>query len=358
MGSGEVHPGFVEAIYEETEGNPFFLTELIRHLDSEGKLLDASGDWRRDFSPQDWDIPESVRVVIQRRLDSLTDETRRVLTVAAVAGRDFTYDLLETLDEVPSESLLDGLDEGVRVGMIEEAEGAVARFRFSHQMTRQTLYDHNGLDGSATTCESAKRWKAWRLRSRTRLLITSGRPVPWLIRQDAALLVLAGDKAGRMAAWEAAAEYYDQALQLTPADQEHERAGLLRRLGEAESGRGNWENAVANLSEAMELYERLKDAETVGWIAYSLRRLYGARGQFAEASEVVQRGLGALGEADTEAAPSGPGGVHPQRLRRDGRSGASAEPVHGDGGAVGQARSQRVRRLHPRHALPELHPPV
>ena len=303
MGSGEVHPGFVEAIYEETEGNPFFLTELIRHLDSEGKLLDDNGEWRRDFSPQDWDIPESVRVVIQRRLDSLTDETRRVLTVAAVAGRDFTYDLIESLDEVPSESLLDGLDEGVRLGMIEEAEGAVARFRFSHQMTRQTLYDQ--LSGLRRQRHHLRIGEALE-----RMATAEPEEIAYHFRQAGAManpgkkqryLVLAGDKAGRMAAWEAAAEYYDEALQLTPADQEHERAGLLRRLGEAESGRGNWEKAVANLSEAMELYERLRDAETVGWIAYSLRRLYGARGQFAEASEVVQRGLGALGEADTEA---------------------------------------------------------
>ncbi|HSP54103.1 MAG TPA: hypothetical protein VLS25_00815, partial [Dehalococcoidia bacterium] len=104
----------------------------------------------------------------------------------------------------------------------------------------------------------------------------------------------------RMAAWEAAADYYGEALQLAPDENEQERARLLRVLGEAEGGKGGWEKAVASLNEAMLLFDKLGDTETVGWIAYSLRRLYGARGQFTEASEVVRRGLEVLGEADSE----------------------------------------------------------
>lgn len=303
MGSGEIPDGLAEAIYGETEGNPFFVIELINHLHSEGKLLGPGGEWRRDFSHGDWDIPESVRVVIQRRLDGLSDATRRVLTVAAVVGRDFTYDLLETVDEVPLESLLDALEEGIRMGMIEEAEGAAARLRFCHQLTRLTLYDQ--LSGLRRQRHHLRIGEAME-----RIAAVEPEEIAYQLRQAGTMappektrryLALAGDKARRMAAWEAAAEYYDQALQLTANDQYQERAGLLRRLGEAESGKGDWAKAVANLSEAMDLFERIRDAESVGWIAYSLRRLYGARGQFTEASDVVQRGLAALGDADSEA---------------------------------------------------------
>jgi class 3 adenylate cyclase len=139
MGSGEPPADLVEAIHEQTGGNPFFVTELVNHLDAEGKLFGPGGEWLQPPSKDDWETPQSVRVVIQRRLSSLSAPTRRVLTTAAAVGKDFSYDLLETSTDIPSEELLDGLEEGIRMGIIEETEGAAARFRFTRQLTRQTL---------------------------------------------------------------------------------------------------------------------------------------------------------------------------------------------------------------------------
>jgi tetratricopeptide (TPR) repeat protein len=113
-------------------------------------------------------------------------------------------------------------------------------------------------------------------------------------------LALAGDKASRAAAWERAAEYYREAFELTPVEEAGERAQLLRHLGEARSGFGDWEGAVASWREAMDAFERLGDREAVGWIGFFLRKLYGFRGQFDEASAVVQRSLDVLGDDDTE----------------------------------------------------------
>lgn len=302
LGSGHAPSSFVEAVRDETEGNPFFVTELVNHLASEGALLDDGGEWRRDFSPHSLNMPESVRMVIQRRLDTLGEVTRRVLTLAAVAGRDFTYDLLEAMEEVPPESLLDGLDEAIRMGMIEEVEHDATRFRFSHLLTRQTLYDQltrlRQQRFHLRVAESMDQMGGWEPEDIANHLLRAGNMAP--PEKTRRYLSMAGDKARRMAAWEAAAEYFAQALELIAGDHEEERAGLLRRLGEAESGKGNWEAAVANLNGAMSLFESLGDTETVAWIAYSLRRLYGARGQFAEASGVVEKGLRALGDADSE----------------------------------------------------------
>ena len=139
MGSGDPPAELVEAIHEQTGGNPFFVTELVNHLDAEGKLFGPDGDWRQALSQGEWEIPESVRVVIQRRLSSLSEETRKVLTVAAAVGKEFSYEMLEAVGEVSSEELLDGLEEGIRMGVIEETEGAAPRFRFTRQFTRQTL---------------------------------------------------------------------------------------------------------------------------------------------------------------------------------------------------------------------------
>jgi predicted ATPase/class 3 adenylate cyclase len=301
MSSGEPPSDLAETLYRETSGNPFFVTELINHLDAEGKLFGPDGEWRQDFSGEGWDVPESVRVVTQRRLNSLSEETRRVLTVASVAGRDFTYDLMEALEEIPADDLLDGLDEAIRMGMIEETEGAAARFRFTHELTRQTLYDD---------LSSLRRRK---LHLRVGEAMEAGRAEPEQMayhfnraegmapaEKTRHYLTLAGNKASRTAAWEGAAAYYQQALDLTSESEDGERAELLRRLGEAQSGSGEWESAVAAWKAAIEAFDKLENREAVGWIGFSLRRLYGARGQFDEASEVVERSLSAVGGADSE----------------------------------------------------------
>jgi predicted ATPase len=67
LGAGPPPQGLARTVFEDTEGNAFFVTELISHLQSEGALLDESGAWRQDFLAGQWDVPDSVRAVIQRR---------------------------------------------------------------------------------------------------------------------------------------------------------------------------------------------------------------------------------------------------------------------------------------------------
>jgi len=139
MGSGEPPAELVEAIREQTGGNPFFLTEFVNHLDADGKLFGPDGEWRPARFENDWEIPPNVREIVQLRLSSLSAATRKVLTAAAAVGNDFSYDMLETSTKISSEELLDGLEEGIRIGEIEETEGAADRFRFTRRVTRQIL---------------------------------------------------------------------------------------------------------------------------------------------------------------------------------------------------------------------------
>lgn len=139
MGSGEPPTELVETIQEQTGGNPYFLTELVNHLDAEGKLFGPDGEWRPALFENEWDIPPNVREVVQRRLSNLSAATRKVLTAAAAVSNDFSYDMLATSTNISSEGLLDGLEEGIRRGIIEEAEGGADRFRFTRQVTRQIL---------------------------------------------------------------------------------------------------------------------------------------------------------------------------------------------------------------------------
>lgn len=139
--SGQEPPSsLVHAIYSRTEGNPFFVEELYKHLKERGRLLDSSGKFRPAFRPEDLDVPQSVRLVIERRLARLDDETRKMLDSAAVIGRSFTFALLEASTKVDADPLLDSLEKSEAAGLVSSSlENLEAFFQFSHELIRQVV---------------------------------------------------------------------------------------------------------------------------------------------------------------------------------------------------------------------------
>ena len=127
-------------IYAETEGNPFFVEEVFRHLHEAGKLLDEAGQWRSGVEIADTDVPRSVGLVIGQRLERVSDDCRRILTIAALAGKAFRFDLLAGFQGVDEDELLDALEEAARAALIEDVStGREARYAFVHEQIRQTL---------------------------------------------------------------------------------------------------------------------------------------------------------------------------------------------------------------------------
>ncbi|UCD57780.1 MAG: DUF2791 family P-loop domain-containing protein, partial [Candidatus Hydrogenedentota bacterium] len=136
----EPPPHLIELVYRETEGNPFFVEEVFKHLAEEGKLFDSEGHWRSDLEIGETEVPRGVRLVIGRRLQRVSDDCRRVLTAAAVIGRSFDFELLEQLVSIAEETIFDAIDEAERAQLISSrAERGKARFIFSHELIRQTL---------------------------------------------------------------------------------------------------------------------------------------------------------------------------------------------------------------------------
>jgi DNA-binding SARP family transcriptional activator len=104
--SGQEPPAtVVDLVFKETEGNPFFVEEVFRHLAEEGRLLDQDGRFRSDLAIGQLDVPENVRLVVGRRLDRLSEDARRVLGIAAVIGRTFRYELLEAAADLGGDAV-------------------------------------------------------------------------------------------------------------------------------------------------------------------------------------------------------------------------------------------------------------
>jgi DNA-binding SARP family transcriptional activator len=228
------------AVHEETEGNPFFVGEVLRHVAEAGSET-ASG--RIDL--EQLGIPDGVREVVSRRLMRLSEGATRVLTVAAVVGPTVTLPLLERIPDAGAtpDALLDALDEGVRARVLVESERLRGRYAFAHALVRQAIY---------TDLTAARRGRLHRQVAEALEELYSGELELHLHElahhfaqasggeEDKAIgyLIRAGDEAQVKLAYEQGLTHYRQALELleTFHDGPHgrERVEVTISLGEAQ----------------------------------------------------------------------------------------------------------------------------
>jgi len=128
-------PPVVDTVYAHTDGNPYFMTELVRLLVSQGGLEEAGA-----AGSQGLRIPEGVREVIGQRLNRLSEQCNRVLTTSSVIGREFRLDQLERLlEELSEDQLLEALEEALEARLIEELAQTPGHYQFAHRLAQETL---------------------------------------------------------------------------------------------------------------------------------------------------------------------------------------------------------------------------
>jgi class 3 adenylate cyclase len=134
-----------QAVRRETDGNPFFTTEMLRHL-VESQLIhqDADGRWVASSHIYEKGLPGSIREVVGQRIDRLGEDMRKVLAQASVIGAEFDLNLLGKVAEIDEDRMLDLIDEATQAGLLLEVEGAVETYRFAHALTQHTLYNDMG----------------------------------------------------------------------------------------------------------------------------------------------------------------------------------------------------------------------
>ncbi|MFL5782621.1 MAG: ATP-binding protein [Thermoleophilaceae bacterium] len=267
------------AIVRETGGNPFFVGELLRHLRESGAVVQGDdGRFRIEGDIAELGLPQSVREVVGRRVERLSDDGRRALSVAAVIGRDFDVDLLARVLETDQDSLLDLLEEATAASVIDEAS-PVGRFTFAHALINHTLYEDLsrtrrariharvateleaicGDDPSERVAELAHHWGH---------AATADEP-----SKAVAYARQAGERALEKLAPADAVRWFGQALDLqgegAPADAV--RCDLLIGLGEAQRQVGDAAHRETLLT-AGELASELGDADRAARAAFANQR--------------------------------------------------------------------------------------
>ena len=238
-------------VADSTDGNPFFIGEMLRHMMETGALAQLQRVPVAVASAADFGLPEGIKEVIGRRLSRLSEACNRTLSLAAVIGREFDIDVLEALTDLAEGALLAAIDDGVQAQLIAEVPFRAGRFCFVHALIRETLYGELTItrrvrlhrrvgealerlaQGSADPPLADLAYHFVHTASAD----TAGKAIDYATR--------AGDHAAQMLAHEDAARFYDMALQsleFTPAglDTEGLRSELHARRARAFGALTQW----------------------------------------------------------------------------------------------------------------------
>ena len=135
-----------QAVHRETDGNAFFVGEVLRHLAETGLITqDPSGHWVAGVPVDEIPLPNSLHEVVGARVGRLGSEGSRVLATAAVIGRDFDLDLLARSLDASPDAVLDVLDAAIGAALVRESSDQVGGYRFSHALVQHILYADMGL---------------------------------------------------------------------------------------------------------------------------------------------------------------------------------------------------------------------
>ena len=305
---------FAAALYRETEGNPFFVREVLQHLIEEGKLYREEGRWlSKATSVSELGIPEGVREVVGRRLSRLSEGCNAMLTLASTLTSGFSWEALRAVSDEDEAALLDLLEEALRAQVIHERKGTQAgTYDFTHALIRQTLY------GELST---PRRVIMHRRIGEALERVYATQPEAHLdelahhfyqaapggdVEKALGYAERAGERAVALLAYEEAAAHYERALQLLetrePIDDDR-RFELLHAMANAFVRTDLNQKAIAATEQAIRVAERTGSPEQLARSAVTYHEAMSRGENVGRRSELpaIDRALAAQAPGDSPA---------------------------------------------------------
>lgn len=239
-------------ILNKTEGNPFFVEEVIRSLLESGSVVQDGDRLRATTAIEDIAVPETLSGVLTTRLDQLDEASKQVAQTASVIGREFGLDLLRVIEDSGSdlEATLMSLQ---RRGLIRETSRVPRRvFMFKHALTQETSYESLLLSRRRVLHKQVADWLQEEEPERVNDI---GRHLLDARENERALpyLVVAGDEAAKRFSMREAIGSYRRAVSIVDAVGD---LGLARQTFE---GLGMTLHFTSQIPEALATYKQMEE---------------------------------------------------------------------------------------------------
>src|SRR5438876_221263 len=298
----------VRAVHRETEGNPFFVDEIVHLLAAEEALERQDATVARGLP-----VPQGVREAIRRRLAPLPAPCRDALTLASVVGREFGLGAVQHACGLGADALLDVLGPALGREILVRDPRRAGRYRFAHALIRETIYEELGAAERARLHgRIGEVLETLHQRDPTPHLATLAHHFLEAVPAGGAEKAITySTRAARYAeaslAYEDAAVLFERALEVLaegrPADA-RERCELLLARGGAQWKAGDGHGARETFRQAAEIARRVGDPallarSALGFAGEGSRLLWVRSGVVDQPRiELLQEALDGLGERD------------------------------------------------------------
>ena len=302
-GAGQAVVPLAGRLYEETEGNPFFLMETIKVLFETGMVHLEGGAWRGDFaqiSEKKLPLPAGLSEAIQARVHRLSEEAQEAVHLAAVLGREFDFDLLNAVWSWGEEATLGALDDLLRWRLIDEGAGAMGRdYAFTHHKIQEAIYAgmprrrrqhvHARVGAAMETLYGPE---AEALAGELAFHFEQGQQLDKTLTKKAIMYLLqAGEQAVAAFANAEAVAYLSRALELTPRTDHAERYAFLLTREKVYDLQGEREAQERDLAALGQLAEALDSDERRAEVAVHQANYASVTGDYPEAVAAAQQAV-------------------------------------------------------------------
>ena len=268
-GSGDQVYPLAQWLYQETEGNPFYLMESVKALFEKGMIIIDQDIWKGDFTNvSSWDsiIPLGISQLIQSRLRELEQSSLETIRWASVIGREFDFDLLCRIRGEKEEKILTSIDQLLRSQLIEEGQPPIeADYVFSHHKIQEVVYQSipsklkSGIH--ALVAQSIEDMCAGHTNRISADLafhyLHAGHQNQLFIEKSIKYLILAGDQAKRLYAHQEAIKHYQRALELLNKQRDYEHAArVLMKVASTYHNAFDFERVQTTLEDSFKMWQR------------------------------------------------------------------------------------------------------
>jgi len=289
---------FRQAIFDRTEGNPFFVEEILRALVERGELAYRDGAWHREKEVADLTIPASVRDAVQQRLLGLEPNARRAMQVAAVIGLHFDFELLEAVSKLDERTLFEAIKAAIEAQLVREETDAEGNdvYAFRHALSREAVLGdllqrerrllHRAVgEALEATAGAHPETRAEELAYH----FDEARDTARAFRYHQ----IAAERSLRMAAPGSAMAHFERAIELAP-DDEPALVDLSLRLADVATSMADNSRALRAAEQARAIAEQRGDRIGAGEAIHRIALFTWMNGATKDAVRIVQEGVALL----------------------------------------------------------------